>query len=130
MADRPPVYRPAEQGEPPQEEDSMLMHINWLRIEQVQFGILHLPACFGIIEVNDYLTYIFLNISNTKMPTLPTLCITGKLDRCVTHYFRNCTLTWVSPSPGISYIFSTGWARLIRSLSSARISFELSGNLN
>ena len=64
------------------------------------------------------------------MPTLPTLCITGKLDRCVTHYFRNCTLTWVSPSPGISYIFSTGRARLIRSLSSARISFELSGNLN
>ena len=51
---------------------------NWIKLN----ANLHLRWCFELIlKWLLSLSYIFLNTSNTKMPTLPTSCITGKLDR-------------------------------------------------
>ena len=80
----------------------LLMEINWkvLRTESISMQIGIYQGAFNWYWNNWFidLTY-FQKIGDTKMPTLPTLCITGKLHSC--HFIH---FGWRISSEAISQV--------------------------
>ena len=58
----------------------LLMQIYWKGPNEFQAKFTFFVMLWIEIEVIDFSANLFSNLNNKKMPTLPTLCITGKLD--------------------------------------------------